>query len=58
MQVVHPKEGTIRVYDSMNGRYPECVNRLKNWLSSKTIDVLWTVSYAVDVIKVLCFIIK
>ena len=37
------------MYDSMNGRYPECVSRLKKWLSSKV-----TVSYAADVIKVLC----
>ena len=40
------------LYDSMNGRYPECVSRLKKWLSSRITDVSWTVSYAADVIKV------
>ena len=44
------------MYDSMNGRYPECVSRLKKWLSSKVTDVSWTVSYAADVIKVLCIL--
>ena len=51
MQVLHPKEGTMRVYDSINGSYPECVDRMRKWLSFRC-DVLWTLSYATKVMKV------